>query len=194
LSTHALVLAGGEGRRFGGGKLVSDYRGRPLIAWAVAAAMATRVDRITLVLGADASEVAAALLPNDRLRMTRCSDWREGLSATLRCGLGNLPADADAVLVFLGDMPRVSSALADRLLTIVLRGAPAAIANCRGRPAHPAAFAGSLIPELLKLRGERGARAFLERVPGAVAVDIDDPGSIFDVDEPEALIALEQAS
>jgi molybdenum cofactor cytidylyltransferase len=193
MSTHALVLAGGEGRRFGPGKLVGNYHGQPLVRWAVATALATRVDFVSVVLGAESAAVADALRPLDcgRLRTIDCVRWKEGLSATLRCGLDSLPADTTVVLIFLGDMPRVSSALADRLLAIVLRGAPAALADHRGQSAHPAALAGSLIPRLRSLSGDRGARAFLELVPGVVRVETDEPGSIFDVDTPRELSALE---
>jgi molybdenum cofactor cytidylyltransferase len=95
------------------------------------------------------------------------------------------------VLIFLGDMPHVSSALADLLLDIVLGGAPAALAHYRGQPAHPAALAASLIPQLRSLSGDRGARAFLEQVPAVARVETDEPGGIFDVDTPRELSAFE---
>jgi molybdenum cofactor cytidylyltransferase len=193
MSTHALVLAGGEGRRFGRGKLVSNYHGKPLVSWAVTTALATRVDLVSVVLGAESAAVADALRPLHcgRLRTIDCGRWQDGLSATLRCGLDSLPADATAVLILLGDMPHVSSALADRLLAIALDGAPAALAGYRGQPAHPAALGASLIPQLRGLSGDRGARAFLEQVPGVVRVETDEPGSIFDVDTPRELSASE---
>jgi molybdenum cofactor cytidylyltransferase len=193
MSTHALVLAGGEGRRFGRGKLVSNYHGQPLVSWAVAIALATRVDLVSVVLGAESAAVADLLRPLQcrRLRTMECARWQEGLSATLRCGLDSLSADTTAVLIFLGDMPRVSSALADRLLAIALGGAPAVLADYRGQPAHPAALAAKLIPQLRGLRGDRGARAFLEQVPGVVRVKTEDPGSIFDVDTPLDLSGFE---
>jgi molybdenum cofactor cytidylyltransferase len=193
MSAHALVLAGGEGRRFGRGKLVSNYHGQPLVSWAVTTALATRVDLVSVVLGAESAAVVDVLRPLDcgRLRTIDCARWQDGLSATLRCGLDSLPAGTAAVLIFLGDMPNVSSALADRLLALALGGAPAALAGYRGQPAHPAALAASLIPQLRGLSGDRGARAFLEQVPGVVRVVTDEPGSIFDVDTPRELSAFE---
>jgi molybdenum cofactor cytidylyltransferase len=193
MSTHALVLAGGGGRRFGRGKLVSNYLGQPLVSWAVTTALATRVDLVSVVLGAESAALADVLRPLQcsRLRTMECAGWQEGISATLRCGLDSLPADTTAVLIFLGDMPRVSSALADRLLATALGGAPAALADYRGQPAHPAALAASLVPQLRGLSGDRGARAFLEQVPGVVRVATDEPGSVFDVDTPVELGAFE---
>jgi len=196
MSAHALVLAAGEGRRFGRGKLVGNYHGQPLVSWAVTTALATSVDLVSVVLGAESAAVADVIRPLHcgRLRTIDCARWQDGLSATLRCGLDSLPKDTTAVLIFLGDMPHVSSALADRLLAIVLAGAPAALADYRGQPAHPVALAASLVPQLRGLRGDRGARAFLEQVPAVVRVETDEPGSIFDVDTPGELSAFEAAA
>ncbi|HAD18569.1 MAG TPA: molybdenum cofactor cytidylyltransferase, partial [Erythrobacter sp.] len=82
---HAIVLAAGAGSRFGGGKLLAPFRGRPLIYWSVAAALSSRVTTVTAVLGARADDVAAALapFPDRRLSLVRCRHWEEGLSASL---------------------------------------------------------------------------------------------------------------
>jgi molybdenum cofactor cytidylyltransferase len=189
--THAIVLAAGAGRRFGGGKLCSLYRGKPLVTWAVDAAIATRVARVTIVLGADADRVGMALsrFQGERLRTVTCPEWNDGLSRSLICGLESLPPDARALLLFLGDMPNVSSGLADQLLGAVLSGAPAAMPVCDGLPAHPVAIASSLFPGLLGLAGDKGARPFLSDVSGAVQIQTDDCASLFDVDTREDLQA-----
>jgi len=57
----AIVLAAGAGSRFGGGKLVAPLAGRPLVAHAVTAAVASGIERVVVVLGADADAVESAL-------------------------------------------------------------------------------------------------------------------------------------
>lgn len=187
--THAIVLAAGAARRFGGGKLCSPFRGRPLVTWAVEAALATRAEGVTIVLGADAEKVERVLSPlrDERLRTIVAPDWNGGLSHSLGFGVANLPPETRALLLFLGDMPLVSSALADRLLLAVLDGAPAAMPVFDGTPAHPVAVANTLVPALLDMTGDRGARAVLHETPGAVTLATEDEGSIFDVDRPEDL-------
>lgn len=182
--THAIVLAAGAARRFGGGKLCAPFRGKPLVAWAVEAALRTRVETVIVVLGADADRVTRALeqLPQERLRTVTCTDWEEGLSRSFVRGLDSLPLETRAVLVFLGDMPLVSSTLADRLVAEVLDGAPAAMPVYKGGPAHPVAIGSGLFPDLRRLSGDQGARAYLRTVPLTVSVETVDPGSAFDVD------------
>lgn len=187
---HAIVLAAGAGRRFGGGKLVSDFKGRPLLCWAVDAALACPVESVRVVVGAEADAVERALTPDNRVRILVCPQWDEGLSRSLRCGVESLPDDARALLLFLGDMPDVPSRLAGQLLDAVAAGAPAALATCRGLPAHPVAISARLFPDLLRLDGDRGARGLLRTWPGVVEIETDEDGSIADVDTPDDLRIL----
>ena len=193
--THALVLAAGAGRRFGGGKLLAPLAGKPLVLLAVEAALASAVEAVTVVLGSNAEDFQNALSPlaDARLRTLVCAEWDQGLSASLRCGIDSLPDDARAAVIFLGDMPQVPTELANRVLTAVIDGAPAALPVCDGRPAHPVAIAGAIFPEVRRLTGDQGARALLEQMPGALHIASDDPGSIRDVDTVEDLRDLAAA-
>jgi len=86
----AIVLAAGAGSRFGGRKLVAPLAGRPLVAWAVTAAVASGVGRVVVVLGADADTVEAALLADGSLA-TPIADAPDRIAAV--AGL----ADRDAI-------------------------------------------------------------------------------------------------
>ncbi|MEO7787497.1 MAG: nucleotidyltransferase family protein [Sphingomicrobium sp.] len=180
--THerGLILAAGAGRRFGGGKLLSPWRGQPLINWSIAAAWDSGVDAVTVVLGAEADQVAASLARN--VDIVVCAEWDEGIAASLRCGLAALPGKTSAVLILLGDMPNVSPALGRSLLDLVGAGAPAAIAQFGEIPAHPVAVNASAFGVLATVRGDRGARSALADLAGVRVVATGDPGSVFDID------------
>lgn len=188
-AAHAIVLAAGAGRRFGGKKLVSDFRGRPLIHWSVETALAIQVETVTVVLGAEPDLVREALsgLTDPRLVFVHCTGWADGLSASLARGISSLPDDASAALIFLGDMPEVNREVADRVLTAVLQGAPAAMPVYSGQPAHPVGVSSTLFPDLQSLTGDKGARNMLRHVDGVVEIETEDPGSVFDIDTPRDL-------
>lgn len=184
MSAHAIVLAAGAGERFGGGKMTTLYGGKPLVCWAVKAALEAPVDSVTVVLGDCAPEVrhAASGIDDARLRTIVCANWRDGISASLACGVRSLPDEARAALIFLGDMPHVSGILARQLLDVVLAGAPTALAECNGKPAHPVAIARDQFESVCALTGDRGARRLLEQLPGAVRIATGDAGALFDID------------
>lgn len=181
---HALVLAAGAGTRFDGAKLLAEFRGEPLARHAVRAMLASRVERVTVVLGARAAEVRAALydLDGPRLTTVECVEWHEGLSASLSAGIAVMPRDCRALSIALGDMPNLAPALADSGLAYVLAGAPAVLPEFAGRPGHPVALAPALFDRVARLTGDRGVRSVLGRTKGVVRIDSEDPGCVQDVD------------
>jgi molybdenum cofactor cytidylyltransferase len=189
---HALVLAAGSGSRFGGRKLLSPWRGGVLLDGALAAALAAPVGAALVVVGADAAEAAAAALAlaerdgqGARLRIVLAPDYSRGLSASLRAGLAALPAEADGVLVFLGDMPVIPLAVLEPLAAALRGGAPAAVPAFDGQRGHPVAISRALFAELMTLRGDRGAGAVLDALGDRlVVIPTDDPGVLLDVDRP----------
>jgi molybdenum cofactor cytidylyltransferase len=188
VSACVVVLAAGEGTRFGGeGKLVAPLGGRPVVAWAVAAAEGSRADRVVVVVGARAAAVRAALPPG-RAQVVECAEWSVGMSASLRCGV-KAAGPVEWVVVVLGDGPGVTAAMIDAVLAAAASAAPEVLAVRpvrAGRPAHPVALRRPLLEQVARLRGDAGARELLR---DAVVLELDASSwpEAGDVDTPEAL-------
>lgn len=184
---YAIVLAAGASTRFGGAKLIAVHRDRPLVHWAVTTALACKVERVFVILGARADQVRSALvgMGKDRLSFVACDEWQDGLSASLKCGIAALPQDAKAVLLFLGDMPDCDPALANELLDEVIAGAPAALPDFDGQAGHPVAFSHETFAGVAILEGDKGARALLESMPGIKRIRTQDQGCVRDIDRPD---------
>ena len=188
---EAIILAAGTGSRFGGGKLLAAYGDGVLLDGALSAALAAPVRRITLVTGADAARVAQAARDHaarvgqsERLNIVHAPDYSEGMGASLRTAAAALPADTAGVFVLLGDMPRIPVGVFAPLIAAVRAGAPAAAASFQGERGHPALIGAGLIPQLLTLRGDAGARTVLKDLGDRLArVEAPDDGVLFDVDE-----------
>jgi molybdenum cofactor cytidylyltransferase len=163
-----------------------------LIDGALGAAFAAPVRSVTVVTGADeavgpaAAEFAAARGEPARLRLVHAADHAAGMSASLRAGLAALPADAEGVFVFLGDMPEIPHQLAARLAWALARnGAAASAPVFEGVRGHPVLFAAELFGALRALEGDGGARALLDDLgPRLALVEAADRGVLFDVDRP----------
>jgi molybdenum cofactor cytidylyltransferase len=187
---YAVVLAAGAGTRFGGGKLHAPFRGGRLVDAAIAAALAAPVAGVVVVVQPD-NKTSPHRDP--RVRRVECADWAEGMAASLRCGIAALPADAEGVFVFLGDMPRIPPAILPALAEALGAGAPAALPVCEGRDGHPVLFAAHLFPALLSLSGDQGARGVIASLGAEVArIASVDTGVLLDVDTPADLIRLEE--
>lgn len=188
---EAIVLAAGAGSRFGGGKLLAPWRGGVLLEGALAAAFAAPVARVIVVTGTDARAVEAGVRAwagragvTDRLAVVHAPDHAEGLGASLRKGASVLSPGLAGVFVFLGDMPRVPAGVAAQLASAVKAGAPAAAAVFQGQRGHPTLIGAGLIPALLSLTGDAGARGVLKDLGDRLAlVEAPDDGVLFDVDE-----------
>jgi molybdenum cofactor cytidylyltransferase len=202
-----VLLAAGAGSRFGGGvpKPLRPFCGRPLLTWPLAALREGGVDHVVVVLGARADEVAAGVLLSgaeglrgqEGLRVVRCADWAEGLSASLRAGVDAAAASgADAIVIALADQPLLHAGAVAR---VIAARAPTELdairATYAGTPGHPTLLESSTFAAVAALIGDTGARAIVDDSATRVRlVACDGLGRPDDVDTPEALARLEALS
>jgi molybdenum cofactor cytidylyltransferase len=183
-----LVLAAGGARRFGAPKQLAELDGRPLLEHALAAMAAVAgLDRFAVTLGAHADEILAAVDLHGA-EPVRVPNWNEGQAASLRAGVAALAPFADAVVVTLGDQPKIDGAAIARVAAEAQGPAPAARAVYGGVPGHPVLLTRPLYAAVAALRGDAGARGLLDHA-GALEVECG-PGAVLDVDTPAELEAL----
>lgn len=188
----ALILAGGAGRRFGGGKLLAHLAGQPVIRRTVSRVASTGFADLVVVTGADEADVRAAL-DGIACRFVHAPDWAEGMAASLRYGVAALAPDAAGVVVFLGDMPLAPVNLCPALCSAAARSGWAARPSHAGQPGHPVAFTQAAFADLLRLAGDEGARAVPGQQRQTVLIATDDRGALLDIDSPGDLADAERA-
>jgi CTP:molybdopterin cytidylyltransferase MocA len=182
-----LVLAAGAGTRFGSSKQLALLEGRPLLEHAVRAMTASPVGRVLVVLGSEAEDVAAGIDLRGA-EVLLCRRWEEGQSASLASGLAEL-SHCEAVVVTLGDQPRISPDAIRRVIAARGDGAAAVRATYGGEPGHPVLLEHDLFERLRDVTGDHGARNLLVSVPTR-EVPCDDLGGGEDVDTPAELDTL----
>jgi molybdenum cofactor cytidylyltransferase len=187
----ALVLAAGQSRRMGGpNKLAATIGGRPLVRMAVEAALASRAASVTVVTGHEHGDVAATLAGLD-VAQAHNPDYAEGLSTSLRVGIGSLPEGIDGVVVLLADMPGVTGEVVDRLIDAFDpdRGALIVVPTFAGKRGNPVLWSARFFPELMAVEGDTGGRHLIGANADAV-VEVELGAAVaHDVDTPEALAA-----
>jgi CTP:molybdopterin cytidylyltransferase MocA len=110
----AVVLAAGEGRRFGGRKQLHPVGGLPMLERVLRAVAAGGVGERVVVLGAHAGDILETVELHGA-RVVVCEAWRDGQAASLHAGLTALPQEADRALVVLGDGPALDPAAVARM-------------------------------------------------------------------------------
>jgi molybdenum cofactor cytidylyltransferase len=194
---EAIVLAAGRGARFGGDKLLAALNGAPLLMGALRTAFAAPVRRVWVAVDDDPRLVAvlnataARLDAADRMVIVSVPNAAEGMGASLRTAAAALPADAAGSFVFLGDMPAIAPETPAKLAATLDQPDQIVVPVHAGRRGHPVLFGADWLGALKRLKGDEGARRLLaEAGPRLIAVKVDDPGVLLDIDRPEDLARL----
>ena len=172
-------------------KLLADIDGRPMLRGVVEAALASRARPILVVTGHQAASVETVLGGLD-VAFVDNSDYADGLSSSLKAGIGAVPASADGVLVLLGDMPQITGAHLDRLIAAFAAEDRAVIVPTHGgRRGNPVLWPRAHFAEMLQLEGDAGAKRLMAAHAADVReVDLGTDAIFADVDTPEALAQL----
>jgi CTP:molybdopterin cytidylyltransferase MocA/SAM-dependent methyltransferase len=194
---RAIVLAAGAGTRFGGRKLEARIAGRPIVQHVLDALARAGLDDPIVVLAPDSA-------------LERSMEWRyaqrvvnpdpgRGLSSSLQLGWAAAVADdpsPDAVLVALGDQPRLADAAIRAVVAAPLDAARPIVAPrfARSGARNPVRIeTGGVADELIsRAQGDRGLGPLLDSRPDLVRwleIEGDNP----DIDRREDLVAAIEA-
>ena len=190
MTVAGLLLAAGGGRRFGGPKALAVLDGELLVERGERLLAQGGCDPVVVVLGAAAEEVLAAVALSGAVV---ASDWEDGLSASLRAGLGALESGAaTGCVIALVDQPGIGAEAVARLLAAHDAGAVAAVATYEGVARNPVLLGRGVWSEVAAAAaGDAGARHWLRAHPELVtAVPCDGTGLPIDVDTREDLAGL----
>ena len=169
--TGVVLLAAGQGKRFGGDKLTAGFRGRPLWEWAAETAETIPFSERVLVIAPD-----SPIIGRPGWTLIENPVAPEGMGTSIAAGMCAL-TDCDRAIVMAADMPLVTRDHLGRLLAahgVTFTRYPDGTAGC------PAIFPRSVFPRLQSLDGDRGARSLhlahtelIEPACGRELADVD---------------------
>jgi len=193
----ALVLAAGSSRRMGKrNKLLEPVDETPIISSVVNAVHKSSISECIVVTGFEAKLIENALANYD-VKFVFNSNYAAGLSRSLHVGISALPTDTEVVLVLLGDMPKVSSKLIDKLVSCfsVDRGREICIPVYRGRRGNPVLWGRRFFKQLLETEGDKGGRQLLDDVRAWIyECEVNDSAVLTDFDTPEQFARINLSS
>jgi molybdenum cofactor cytidylyltransferase len=200
-----VLLAAGSARRFGAQKMLAsvalerDGESAPVVRLSAERLLEASLGQTIVVLGSEHEAVRAALaeLPVSFVVNER---YAEGISTSVKSGISAALAlgdEVDAVAIALGDQPTIGPHVLPALIERFARETVDGIGyrsivgpRFQGVRGNPVIIGRGLLPELLEVTGDRGARDVIARNEASVKlVDFDEPMPL-DIDTPADLAAL----
>jgi len=191
-----VILAAGESVRFAGLKQCADIGGQTLLAHVVKQALGSKLDEIILVLGYKKKGVFKSLgefLNKKRLTIIENIEYQNGMSTSIKTGLKALYDRADAIMFILGDQPKVTNELLDKLIDVYKYSnaqicLPMINASDGRRSGHPIIIGRKLYPELMQISGDIGARDIVKKnIQYTKLVELEDDSSQFQINTQDDL-------
>ena len=188
-----VILSGGASRRMGTPKALLRYQGETFLDRLIRLFSGV-CEPVVVVLGHDAGRIQAGAERAGNALFVVNPDPERGMLSSLQCGTG-IPAcvGSDAILFTPVDHPNIEAPtvqiLADAFFT---HRAPVTVPVYQGRKGHPVCISRDVIQELLALPPTADTGEVI-RAHKIRRVEVDDPGVVSDIDDPQAYAALTQA-
>ena len=190
-----IVLAAGQSSRMGpDNKLLAEFAGKPLVRHVTEVMLDAGLDDMTVVIGHQADEVAAALagLP---VHLLFNADFAAGQGHSVAAGVSALDGAVTDVLIALGDMPLISAEMVQNLVASHSacddHQRRITLPSYDGKRGNPVIWGCAFFPELKHLRGDAGGRQVLQdHLAAHNPVEISSSAMFRDIDTPADLQAL----
>jgi molybdenum cofactor cytidylyltransferase len=156
-------------------------------------ALASRLGEVVVVIGNEAERIRAEI-DTYGVRAVLNPHFAEGQSTSLKAGMSEISADAEAVIVLMADQPFVSSEIIDALIErYVQKDCPIVAPEYNGQVGSPVLFDRRYFSDLRLVTGDKGGRDIIRAQAERVCrLKIDTTLAANDIDtwqEYEQLIA-----
>ena len=111
----AMILAAGESKRMEKPKLLLPYGEKTIIETIVETVVSSKIEKTLVILGSDREKIEEKI-KNSPVEIVYNPDFRSGMLSSVQCGFKALPEETRAVLVVLGDQPKISTDVINKLI------------------------------------------------------------------------------
>jgi molybdenum cofactor cytidylyltransferase len=179
----AIILAGGESKRMKSPKMLLPFHGKTMIENVIENVISSEVENCVVVLGAFHDEIFTTI---KNLPVLTCynENYKEGMLSSVKCGFSYLPDNYDAVLVFQGDQPMISSDTINEVIHASRKSERGIVMpvfqNKRG---HPLLIDNKYRKDVAKLLNEEGLHSLAKKYSiDVLEVKVNIPEILRDID------------
>lgn len=178
-----VIMASGLGRRFGGGKLMAEVGGKPMVQWVLDATQGVFVHRVAVTRHPDVAELCRSRQVPVVLHDLPCR------SDTVRLGLEAVGEDVSGCMFCPADQPLLSGETVRTMAARAVREPEFIWRLSFGDTAGaPVIFPKWAFPRLRELPRGMGGSVLMKEAPERVRlVPAREPCELWDVDRPEDL-------
>lgn len=182
----AIILAAGESKRMGEPKLLLPFGQKTIIETVVDHVMQSKADRILVILGHNEKKLREKIegLP---VTITVNTVYRQGMLSSVQRGFEDLPEDARAALIVLGDQPSIPISIIDSIVDAKDKTQKGiVIPTCKGRRGHPVLVDMKYREEVMRLDPDTGLRGLVHgHIEDVLEVEVDTAYILKDIDTAE---------
>lgn len=189
----AIYLAAGRSSRMGTNKLSLPFRTFTIGNSSLRTALSSSLEHVFVVTKKEDSldwiDPSLFCSPySSRWSQVVCNDAKKGQAHSLKRGiLAAMSENPKGIMILLADQPYLSSATINELVTTYINDSVQrdfVAASYDGIPRPPVIFSPSVIPNLMKLQGDVGARRLLQELEG-IYVQFPYAQDFYDIDTKE---------
>ncbi|HKJ66523.1 MAG TPA: nucleotidyltransferase family protein [bacterium] len=189
----AMILAGGESRRFGAPKVLQSFCDKPFLTRIVDALTASELRQVYLVLGYKAETFRRKLPETGPLYIVKNPEYKYGQFSSIQAGIKALDNETLGVLSCLIDQPHI---LPYTYHAVIMSACSAPnkiiIPTYQSRGGHPVYIPSTLFPEIVSSPPSWTLRdIFDDNSEEILRVEINDPGLTEDIDTKKDLRRIE---
>ncbi len=180
----AMILAAGESKRMGKPKLLLPYGEKTIIETIVETVVSSNVENTLIILGSDREKIEEKI-KNSPVKIVYNRDFRSGMLSSVQCGLKALPQETRAVLVVLGDQPKISADVINKLIDAYKStGKGIVLPVYKKERGHPVLIDVKYGEEVENLSPEVGLRGTVYNHPEDILeVEVETPSIFQDIDD-----------
>lgn len=139
------------------------------------------IEDLNVILGYEFERISG-IIQDKAVQILMNENWEEGISSSIRMGLGNILPVAQEVIIFVVDQPFLSPQLIHQFISHYITHNPCILATrVRQQQCHPVLFKRKYFSELMDLEGDSGGKRVFRHHPveyfdwhdKRVALDID---------------------
>ena len=161
----AILLAAGQSKRlFNQNKLIKNYKGKLLINHVVQSIIKSKIEKLIVVLGFEYLKFKKKINKNKKIKFVINRNYTRGISSSIKCGLKKISNKSDGFIIVQADMPKISKNILNKLYKEIKTNKKEIFVPIKNNKiGNPIGFKLSMINQLKKISGNRGAKFIIKR-------------------------------